>query len=153
MDILALDLSSRTGWARSKGFDAPRHGVWRLDGDLGRRCSALAAALEDELAFPPDLVIVEAPLPAQAQGSTDTARNQFGLAAVAEMICHERGVTCEEASAIDVRRLVMGKAKMDKAGVMAWCRAQGWAPRDDNAADALALLRYRHTLDRSRVMA
>lgn len=153
MDILALDLSSRTGWARSRDFEAPRHGVWRLDGGLGRRCSALASALEDELAFAPDLMILEAPLPAQAQGSTDTARAQFGLAAIAEMIAHERGVKCEEAASYEVRKRVMGSARQDKDAVVAWCRAQGWTPRDHNDADALALLRYRHILARSKVMA
>lgn len=154
--VLALDLSTRVGWAVGRDFEAPAHGVWVLPrmADLGACFSALAASLEDAIAvMRPDTVIMEAPLPPQAQTAMNTARLQFGLAAVTEMICHEREVPCEEAAAYEVRKLVMGKARVEKDAVVAWCRAQGWSPAEHNDADAMALLRYRHTLFRSRVMA
>lgn len=155
--MLALDLSTRTGWALGRDQEAPRHGVWELsphDNSLGARFSALAASLEDALAvMAPDLVVMEAPLPPQAQTAMYTARLQFGLAAVSEMICSERSVSIEEARADEVRSLVMGRARPGKEAIVAWCRTQGWSPAEDNDADALALLRYRHLLFRSRVTA
>lgn len=154
--VLALDLARRVGWACGADYETPVSGVWVLPphGDLGARCSALAASLEDAIAvMSPDLVILEAPLPPQAQTAMNSARLQFGLAAVAEMISVERGVPCEEAPAWEVRKLVLGKARVEKEAVVAWCRAQGWRPADHNEADSLVLLRYRHLLSRSRVTA
>jgi Holliday junction resolvasome RuvABC endonuclease subunit len=153
--ILATDLSTRVGWAVGRDFEPPRHGVWMLRGPgLGSRCSSLAACLEDAIeVFRPHVVIMEAPLPPQAQTAAVTARLQFGLAAVCEMICHECEVRCEEAAAYEVRRLILGRARAEKAAVVAWCREQGLEPADDNAADALCLLRYRHVLGRARVTA
>jgi Holliday junction resolvasome RuvABC endonuclease subunit len=155
--ILALDLSTKVGFAVARDFDAPVYGTWILPkehGGIGKRMSSFAASLEDAIqVHRPELVILEAPLPPQAQTAMASARIQFGLAAVGEMICHEQAVECEEARADDVRRLVLGTARPGKDRIVAWCREQGWAPPDDNAADALALLRYRHTLGRTRVMA
>jgi hypothetical protein len=155
--VLALDLSTRAGWAFGCDFSPPRHGVWALPqetGGIGKRMSAFAAALEDAIAvMAPDLIVAEAPLPPQAQTAMASARIQFGLAAVCEMIAHERTVPCEEASAWEVRRLVFGKARVPKETVIAWCRERGLSPVDDNDADALALLHYRHLLFRTRVMA
>lgn len=156
MNILALDLSTRTGWAVGEDYASPRHGVWVLPSmvNLGACTSALAASLEDAIAvFKPALVIMEAPLPPQAQTAMNTARLQFGLAAVTEMICHERNVPCEEARADEVRLRLMGRARVDKETVIAWCREQQWRPAESNDADALALLRYRHVLARTRVTA
>lgn len=154
--ILALDLSTRTGWALGRDYESPIHGVWVLPrmSDLGACLSALAGQLEDAIqVFHPDLVIMEAPLPPQAQTAASTARLLLGLAGVTEMICQEQGVPCEEERADTVRKVVMGSARQDKAAIIAWCRAQTWRPAEDNDADALVLLRYRQILSRSRVTA
>lgn len=155
--VLALDLSTKCGWAVGRDFEAPRYGTWILPtehGGIGKRMSAFAASLEDAIqVMQPELVIVEAPLPPQAQTAMASARIQFGLAAVAEMIALEQSVECEEARADDVRKLVFGRSRLPKEQIVQWCRDQGWSPPDDNAADALALLRYRHILARSTVMA
>ena len=145
--ILALDLSSRTGWAVGRSGEVPGHGVWLLPAatlGLGGAFSALASSLEDALRlFVPGLIIMEAPLPPQAQTAMHSARLQFGLAAITEMLAHEWGVPCEEARATEVRRLVLGKGIATKAEVIAWCREQGLSPAEDNDADALVLLEYR----------
>ena len=138
--ILSLDLSLRVGWAYGRGFDRPLHGVWAL----GKTAIAVHS---------PDLIIMEAPLPPQAQTAAISARLQFGLAAICEMIASERGVRCEEEAAHVVRKLVFGRARVEKETVVQWCREQGWQPADHNDADALALLRYRQILARGRVTA
>jgi crossover junction endodeoxyribonuclease RuvC len=156
MLVLALDLSTRCGWALGRDQETPRHGVWELPVSpaLGPRLSALAASLEDALAIlAPDHVCMEAPLPPQAQTAMHTARLQFGLAAVCEMVCHEQGVPLDEAAPHEVRKLIFNRARVDKQEVVIWCRARGLSPAEHNDADALALLHYRHVLFRSRVMA
>lgn len=156
MNLLTLDLSTHTGWAFGGPDDKPQHGVWELghDGNHGRYFSCLAAMLEEAIAFhAPDLVVFEAPLPHASrkvqQSSVATVRVLVGLAAVAEMICHEKAVKCEEADVRDARQLVMGsQPKGDpKAGVMQFCKMMGWNPADDNAGDALILWQYRHLLN------
>jgi len=155
--LLALDLSTRVGWAYGADFSAPAHGIWELSGggtSLGARCSALAERLEDAIAvLQPGLVILEAPLPPKAQTAMNSARIQFGLAAVAEMICEEQHVRVEEEKADTVRGFILGRARPQKPEIVAWCKAQGWSPVDHNDGDALMLWRYRHILGRSRVMA
>lgn len=155
--ILALDLSTHTGWAAGREGDAPRHGVWELrDGAInhGRYFSALAGQVEDAIrVFKPDLVVMEAPLPHQAkkvqENSPNVVRVLLGFCAVVEMICYEQSVRCEEANVIDARQMVLGRQPKDgKFGVMAWCRAMGWNPADDNAGDALLLWEYRQCLAR-----
>ena len=154
--ILSLDLSLSVGWAFGADHETPLHGVWTLgkSANLGRVLSGLAGELQDAIAVHrPDVIILEAPLPAQRQASTLVARIQFGLAAVAEMIAHEQDVLCEEERADIVRKMVLGKPRVDKQTVIEWCRAQGWKPATDHDADALVLLRYRHILGRTKVMA
>jgi hypothetical protein len=157
---LALDLSTTAGFAYGHDFSEPTHGVWKLgkDGNTGRYFSCLAAQVESAIAlFEPCGVIFEAPLPPQAQSGERPARVLLGLAAVVEMICFEQAVPCEEATVDQVRTLVLGRSRFPKGTskeyVMQWARGRGLNCADDNAADACALLHYRHTLSRMKVMA
>lgn len=153
--VLALDLSTHSGWAFGGPEDKPKHGVWELgrDGNHGRYFSCLAEMLEGTIdVMKPDLVVFEAPLPHASEkfrtSSAASVRVLIGLCAVTEMICFEKSVQCEEASVRDARQLVMGAQPKDgKAGVIQFCNVLGWKPADDNAADALILWQYRHLLD------
>ena len=166
MKILALDLSTRTGHACGRDRGAVTSGVWKLGGmkqhGVGHCCSALAAALGDAIhREAPDLVIYESPLIPERQTRGDVARLLYGLCAVVEMVCLECGMpreACEEATADEARKLVLGRVMRGSSGwikdaVTAWAMSQGYSPYDDNEADALLLLRYRQILGRGRVMA
>lgn len=162
---LALDLSTKTGWAlgRSGQNSPPLYGRWVLprrptlikrDLQIGYRMSCLAAQLTDAIAIhQPTRVVFEAPLHI-ADGSS---RLLINLAGVVEMICDEHDLPCEEANISSVRLLVLGSGRLaarDKTErVMGFCRDQGWAPVDDNVADALILLRYLQIMRRARVTA
>lgn len=143
---LCLDLSLSIGWAFGlHEDDAPRCGVWLLpsSADLGRRYAALGNELADAIAlFQPRLVLMEAPLVRQDR----SARLLLGLAAHVESTCYRWGVECMETHSSTARKAVLGRGTFPtgeaKAAVMAWCRAQGWAFPDDNAADALCLWQY-----------
>jgi hypothetical protein len=160
--VLALDLSTRVGWACGRAGGEPDYGVLVLPKGISGH-GAIGAALFDALMDLHDVqhferVIMEAPLPPQSQTSANTARIQFGLAFAVETWCYRRELEVREARPDDWRMAVLGRARFGgtekaKAAAMAWCHAQGWAPSDDNAADALALWRYATTRPGGRMAA
>lgn len=150
--ILALDLSGSCGFAHGHAGsnELPAFGTWHLPPGawLGPKFVAyeneLIAALEG---LQPKLVLMEAPLPASRQGSTNVARQQFGLAAITEAECCRARVVLREQPAHMVRKAVLGRGAFGgsepaKAAVIAWCRAQGYCVTDDHQADALVLFRF-----------
>lgn len=162
MRFLALDVSLTTGWACGSEWELTS-GVWklpRMKAGTGCIMSSMAACMERAIdTLHPQAVIYEAPLPANRQDTTAVARLLYTLCGVVEMICHERGdIPCTEASADEVRKLVLGKAlrgdrEMIKNIVTCWAIDQGHDPYDDNEADALLLHKYRSILGRSTIMA
>ncbi|WP_160119660.1 Holliday junction resolvase [Rhodovarius lipocyclicus] len=142
--LLALDLSTHTGWAAAEPSDVPRAGVWHLRGDgIGAYGTALQDCLDDlHKLCRFTRVVMEAPLPPGAQTHAATARIQLGLAAAVEMWAYQLSIPCQEASASTVRKAVIGNGRAKKDDVMAWVRRKGWSAIDDNAGDALALWEY-----------
>jgi hypothetical protein len=151
--ILALDLSTRIGWATGRLGEEPDHGVIELPkgggpAGLGKVYAAAVDALQDlrdTMHF--TRIVMEAPLPPQAQTHAHTARVQFGLAACVDLWAYRRDMLCQEASASSARAKVLGRARFGgrdaaKAAVMQWCAAQGWYPATDDAGDALVLLAF-----------
>jgi Holliday junction resolvasome RuvABC endonuclease subunit len=173
--ILALDVSTRTGWsyAHWQQNEPPVYGVWELGktDNLGRLLSCMMSVLEDAIAVhQPSLVVFESPI---VKNQT-SARALLYLCGAVELACYENGpVECREAAAPTARKLVLGSGQFykrdgegaimtdrkgkrlseNKSVAIAWCRAQGWSPQDDNAADSLVLLKYAQIMRRSRVMA
>lgn len=153
--ILALDLASRTGWAC--GFpheDKPRSGSVRFareGASLGAIYAGCRQWLADFLATEPDvrLIVFEAPMAPQHMAGFTTAhiiRVLIGLCAVVEEYGHAGGYDVREAKASEVREHFLGtnriKRKEAKSATIDACNRLGWAPSDDNAADALALWHY-----------
>ncbi len=152
MSTLALDLATRAGWAFGSPGSRPVAGSIELPrgggpGQLGAVNAALADALRDLLTLhEPARIVFEAPAMHMAGRSPHTARLLIYLAGVTELIAYRWEIPCFEAQVKTVRsKLGIRKQEGDrdfKAAVMRWCRAQGHEPRDDNQADALALLAY-----------
>ena len=152
--ILALDLATRSGWAAGAAGARPVAGSVTLPrgggpGQLGAVNAALADALRDLLTLhKPETVIFEAPAMHMAGRSPHTARLLIYLAGVVELMAYRWEVRCFEAQVQTVRsKLGIRKAETDrdwKQAVIRWCVKQGHDPRDDNQADALALLAYAH---------
>lgn len=147
--ILALDLATRVGWATWSADRGVGSGVKVLPTtgeDVGRFVGTYMQWLDDTLALDArDLVVFEAPW-IGPQTSQDTARKLLGLAVGTEVVCWRRGLRCLEQSVPAVRKHFVGNGRLPrreaKAAVIAACRARGWTPKDDNDADALALLDY-----------
>jgi crossover junction endodeoxyribonuclease RuvC len=154
--VLALDLSSHTGWATDApgGGDKPLSGVvdFDLNGDeYGPTFSAFRQWLTDAAGVHnPEVLAFEAPLMPHGGNfmtSEQTVRLLIGLAAHAEQIGHALGLETVECNVQTVKRHFAGTGRADKAAMLARCQQLGWNIRNHNAADAAAVWDYtRHSL-------
>jgi len=146
--ILTLDLARVTGWAYGPAGARPQmFGAWDL-GPATIGHGVVLAGLADHLgdAFKvhrPSLVVMEAPMPPQAQTSANTARLLLGYCAVVELLCYRWDLQVREAKAQEVRKAVIGRANgLKKGDILGWCRGRGYRITDHNAADAVVLWHY-----------
>lgn len=151
--ILALDIATTTGWAEGLPGDRPVSGSIRLaqpGSSHGAIYGAMLAFLGARLsAFRYRAVVFEAPLDPRWKGAmtnTNTARVLLGLPAVAEAVAHQTGhYNVREVTSREVRKHMLGitpKAAVAKPLVVAKARELGFAPKDDNEADALLIWHY-----------
>ncbi|MEL6467084.1 MAG: hypothetical protein AAFQ58_19150 [Pseudomonadota bacterium] len=151
MRVLALDIATKTGVAVGVSSAAPR--AWTVDfggSSQGRRFSEMISFTSEVLAkHKPDVVAIEAPIGGKKKNPV-----LIGLAACAEGVCHLRRVPCHMVRLDHVRVHFLGKnltkrhfpgftedraRKAIKATVVARCEAIGWAPDNDDEADAMAV--------------
>lgn len=142
--ILTLDLARKFGWCAGVPGAHPEYGTVELQGrshgvvyaDLIRWIHALIRQHH------PAEIAIEAPL--GSQGSS-TTRLAYGLAAHLQLLAHQEGIPVHEEPVWRTRRDVLGRSEFSagsaKSEVIAWCRAHGFAPGDDNAADAIVLFK------------
>ena len=148
MKIAALDLAASTGIAIGEPGAAPTFWTERL-GDPDHRGMALmriVAGLIRERGV--EGIAIEAPILAMGpKASADTLRSLVGLYAVADAAARYCGVKPVSADVRTVRKHFLGyspKGRQEaKDAVKNRCRALGWDVRDDNQADACALLDWR----------
>jgi Holliday junction resolvasome RuvABC endonuclease subunit len=166
MRLLALDIATCSGWAVDPpgGGDRPLSGSFRAPSDgenYGRPFVAFTDWLDGMIqVHQPDIVAFEAPLVVGGRNGTTrptnahTVRLLFGLASMAEMVAERRSVDSFECHIQTVRKHFVGSGRADKREVMQRCRVFGWAPVDDNAADACAIWSFaKATLESAAVRA
>ena len=141
--LLALDLGTTTGWALRTGDGTIASGTVsfrpsRYDGG-GMRYLRFHAWL-DSLAG--DVVGLGAVHFEEVRRhiGTDAAHLYGGFLATLTAWCEQRGIAYQGVPVGTIKRHVTGKGNADKAAVVAAIRARGFAPVDDNEADALAIL-------------
>lgn len=142
--ILALDLASTIGWACGSPdlLGEALHGSHALPPQVndGRQYAAFADWLADKITrYQPTDLIIEAPFLGQ---SLRAARKLLALTGIAELIAWRRDLRFNEYAAPSVRKTFCGSGKAKKPDVIAACQRRGFEPRDDNAADAIALLHH-----------
>jgi len=168
--VLALDIARQLGWAvatadacrrwprtqlEARGHDwtGVRSGSVTLAqpaASHGRLYAAFADWLADAITVhAPNVVVIEAPLP-RINGGAEAARRSLGLSAVADLVCYRREVECFEAANNSVKKTFAGAGRAEKGDMLRACQARGWDPKDDNEADALALLDHSILLLRER---
>ena len=145
MRIAALDLASLTGIAIGRPGEAPECRTEAL-GEPKNRGAALmrvvSTLIRDDGA---DELVIEAPvLKMGPKASADTLRILVGLAEIAKAAATYLRTPCVEIEVSTVRKHFLGfnpKGRDNaKRLVLGRCRALGWRVRNDNEADAAALL-------------
>jgi crossover junction endodeoxyribonuclease RuvC len=70
---------------------------------------------------------------------TDAAHIYGGLLMILTGWCEENGIPYEGVGVGQIKKFWTGKGNADKAAMIAECERRGFAPQDDNEADAIAL--------------
>jgi Holliday junction resolvasome RuvABC endonuclease subunit len=140
---LALDLGTTTGWALQLPDGHISTGTvslnqTRYDGG-GMRFLRFRRWLEqlDLDAGPIEAVYFEE---VRRHVGTDAAHVYGGLLAVLTAWCEEHLVAYQGVPVGTIKRFIAGKGNADKAAVIAAVQVKGFAPTDDNEADAIAIL-------------
>lgn len=140
---LAIDIGTSTGWALRACDDYISSGTVsfkpsRYDGG-GMRFLRFRRWLEEleEQAGPVEAVYFEE---VRRHAGNDAAHIHGGLLAVLTAWCEEHLIAYQGVPVGTIKRFATGKGNADKAGVIDAMRARGYAPVDDNEADALAIL-------------
>lgn len=155
--ILALDLSSHTGWAY--GHTADKEPLWgQIDlptvGGQGMMFAGLQRTLADLITvLEPKHMVTEAPLSLQAMNNRQSAFQQIGLRSIATMEAYYGSLAYHERDVYSVRLRVLGTGRFPegkvKQTIIAWCQRRGWMVATDNQADACVLWEYYRPLLRT----
>ena len=140
---LALDLGTTTGWALRTAYGAILSGTVsfrpsRYDGggmrylrfrnwldEISERAGDLSAVYFEEV---------------RRHVGTDAAHLYGGFLATLTTWCETRAVPYQGVPVGTIKRHIAAKGNADKEAVIAAIRARGFAPDDDNEADAIAIL-------------
>jgi hypothetical protein len=141
--VLALDLGSTTGWAlrgRDGGITSGtmRFKPSRFEGG-GMRYLRFRAWLGEIAGLSGGLTRV-AFEEVRAHAGTGAAHLYGAFLGHLSAWCEERGVAYEGVPVATVKRFATRRGNADKAAMIAAVKARGFAPADDNEADAIALL-------------
>ena len=141
--ILALDLGSRTGWALRGATGAIASGTQefrpgRFEG-AGMSFVRFTRWLDDIAgnAVPIRTVVFEE---VRAHAGTLAAQVYGGFLAHLTAWCERNDVPYLGVPVATIKRHAAGKGNASKDDVIKAVRARGYAPKDDNEADALAIL-------------
>lgn len=144
---LALDLGTKTGWAVTTSTGKIKSGTIKLDRGRftggGRRFVAFEEWLIEirrEYRFI-EVFFEEV----RRHRGTDAAHVYGGLLAVLTKWCEQQVpvIPYEGVPVGEIKRHATGKGNADKPQMIAAMQALGHSPKDDNEADALAILHLR----------
>lgn len=141
--ILSLDLGTTTGWALRSHDGLITSGTVsfrpsRYDGG-GMRYLRFRSWLDQITADAGGLAAIYFEEVRRHIG-TDAAHLYGGFLATLSAWCEEHLVAYQGVPVGTIKRFITGKGNADKAAVIAAVRAKGFAPADDNEADAITIL-------------
>ena len=141
--IPALDLATITGWALQLSDGNIESGTVslrqsRYDGG-GIRYLRFRAWLDSFACDAVDIAVVHYE-EIRRHLSTDAAHVHGGLLAVLSAWCEQQGIAYQGVPVGTIKRFIAGKGNADKQAVINAVRERGFDPKDDNEADALAIL-------------
>ena len=139
MIVLALDLGTNCGWAIHRGGTI-ESGVLRLKTSRKDRPGERWIRFRSELLrliTGVEVVVYER---VRRHEGLEASHVYGGLRALLEMVCESQGRTLRTVEVAHVKQHATGKGNAGKPAMIAAARARGWAPIDDNDADALWIL-------------
>lgn len=143
MNILAIDLGTQLGWALTKRDGSVHSGTMNFSpakhGGHGGKFLALMKHLNEirdahgevHAVYYEDIKMHKGVLAAHAYG---------GFLAILQAWCHINGKPLYGVGFGAIKKGWTGKGNADKALMIACAKQRGFAPADDNEADALAIL-------------
>ena len=141
--VLALDLGTTTGWALRSRDGGITSGTitfkpTRFEGG-GMRFLRFRGWLAEVAALSGGITRI-AFEEVRRHVSTDSSHAYGGFLATLTAWCEQESIPYEGIPVGTIKRFATGKGNADKAAMIAAMRARGFAPADDNEADAIALL-------------
>jgi len=142
-NILALDLATKTGWATGSRPTEITSGVQDFSlqrGDSsGMRYLRFESWLTDVITLVhPEVIIYEQ---AHQRGGAPT-EIAYGFITHTLKICAKYQIEHQALHTGTLKKFWTGKGNAGKSEMIAECRRRGFSPRDDNEADAIALLHW-----------
>jgi Holliday junction resolvasome RuvABC endonuclease subunit len=141
--MLALDLGTTAGWALRLGDGAVHSGTAafrpsRYDGGGMRylRFRVWLDSLEADTGGLGAVFFEEV----RRHAGTDAAHLYGGFLATLTAWCEQQAIAYQGVPVATIKRFATGKGNAGKDAVIGAMRDRGFAPTDDNEADALALL-------------
>lgn len=147
--LLALDLGTLTGYAFSPTVGSVVSGVFNNKGGRyeggGMRYVRFRGHLDRmHAAAPIGMVVFEE---VRRHQGTDAAHVYGGMLAMLTAWCEEAKIPYEGIPVATIKKFATGKGNAGKNEVIAAVRSMGYEPRDDNEADAIALLLWKRDAD------
>jgi Holliday junction resolvasome RuvABC endonuclease subunit len=148
MNILAIDIGTQTGWARSSRAGTVTSGsesfAPRRMEAAGQRWLKFRAFLAEQRLQAGEIhaVYYEEVMAhgTKQKPNTIAAHVYGGFLACLEMWCAANNVPLRPVGVGQVKKHWTGKGNADKAVMCETARARGFRPKDNNEADALAIL-------------
>lgn len=135
MNILALDIATKTGWKTKTAS-----GVWNFSpkrGDsYGMRVVRFKAAVRELISLE-DINIVVYERPAGRHVSSVMVASE--MVGVLQDLCIEKGIEISAYSATEIKKFATGKGNAGKPDMIKAAQILGYNPADDNESDAIHL--------------
>lgn len=144
MDILALDLGTKTGWAVSvddnivSGVESFKNDRFSGGGMRYLRFRRWLDELHRSTGF--DEVAFEE---VRRHAGTDAAHAYGGFMSQLTAWCEEKGIPYQGVPVGTIKKFWTGNGNAPKVVMEREAKRRGFNPQDDNEADALALLHWR----------
>jgi Holliday junction resolvasome RuvABC endonuclease subunit len=144
MNILAIDIGTQTGWARSSRAGTVHSGsenfAPRRMEAAGQRWLKFRAFLNEQRLQAGGEIHAIYFEDVKNHAGVLAAHVYGGFLACLEMWCAANNVPLRPVGVGTVKRHWTGKGNADKAAMCETARAKGFQPKDNNEADALAIL-------------
>ncbi|WOB75914.1 hypothetical protein [Achromobacter xylosoxidans] len=144
VNILALDLGTKLGWALQMRDRPITHGTEsfapRKSWSPGQRWQRFRTFLHEVVAH--NNVHVIAYEDVKRHAGTDAAHAYGAFLALTELVADSHRARLVPVGVGTIKKHWTGKGNADKAAMEAQARARGFRPESDNDADALAILHW-----------